>query len=126
MLSSFQSISFLTPTRIKHLFSPRPSLISPLEKQHERYPVHCIEVNGGGSRAFQNEDLRVDHVEVGTGNRVVQIQAQTQNSTLKRYMQKNGTHVKIAVVKVNEDPGAGGKDDTDGFGFFADVVKQTN
>ncbi|KAF9230463.1 hypothetical protein BU15DRAFT_14892, partial [Melanogaster broomeanus] len=66
---------------------------------------------GGGSPAFQNKDIRVDHGEPGTGNRVLQIQGQTTNSTLKRSKQRRGTHAKVAVVKVNEGPGAGTPDD---------------
>ncbi|KAH7903147.1 hypothetical protein BJ138DRAFT_197405 [Hygrophoropsis aurantiaca] len=80
--------------------------------------------NGGGRRAFQNNDIRVDHGEPGTGMRVLQIQGQTENPTLKKFQQKKGTHAKVAVVKVDEGAGSGGA--TNGAEFIDSVAGQVD
>lgn len=73
---------------------------------------------GGGTRAYQDNNIRVDHGLPGTGNRVVQVQSQTKITGLKRFIQKFGTHAKVAMVKV-EEGGEGNVEE-----FFNRVLEQ--
>lgn len=59
-------------------------------------------VGANGKSAFSDNNIRFDRD--GT-KRVLQINAQTQNPTLKNFIQKNGTHKKLAVIDVEGETG---------------------
>lgn len=86
-------------TKIERIFDPTPE-------------------GRGGSRAYQDNNIRIDHGQPGTGNRVVQIQSQTKKTGLKAFIRKYGTHAKVATVKVKEGEEGNVEE------FFNEVLKQ--
>ncbi|KAI6116151.1 hypothetical protein F5141DRAFT_1101460 [Pisolithus sp. B1] len=102
-------------TALKKVFNLADS--SKLEKIYEPTPPQA-----GGTRAYADDNIRIDHGLPGTGNRVVQVQSQTKITGLKRWVrkQKEGSHAKVATVKVEE----GGKPNLEQ--LVAEVVRQVS